>query len=358
MSLHVDIRKRLGTFDLAVQLDCGNEVVGLLGASGCGKSMTLRCVAGLVTPDEGRIVVDDRVLFDSAAGVNLRPQQRRTAMLFQSYQLFPNMTVRANVEAGMDRALSASQRHEKARRYLDMFGLAEMAARYPARLSGGQQQRVALARMLAAHPRILMFDEPFSALDAHLKGSLEQSMLDTFDGIDATILYVSHDIDEALRFCDRIAVMDRGEVQQVSTGPELVHAPASLAAMRLSGCRNTSRARRVGAHMVEALDWGMELRCDAEVPADVAYVGVRELYIAPAAPGETDNVFELAVHRVSDARFERTVMLDTPRGDAAARIQWKVSTLPAASGEVGRLPQAGDVLRLRVDPANVYLASR
>lgn len=356
MSLHVDIRKRLGTFDLAVQLECDNEVVGLLGASGCGKSMTLRCVAGLVTPDEGRIVVDDQVLFDSAAKVNLRPQQRRTAMLFQSYQLFPNMTVEANVEAGMDRALPKARRREEARRYLEMFGLAEFAGRFPARLSGGQQQRVALARMLAARPRILMFDEPFSALDAHLKSALEQSMLDTFDGIDATILYVSHDIDEALRFCDRIAVMDRGEVTQVASGHELVHEPRSLAAMRLSGCKNTSRARRVSAHEVEALDWGMTFTLPGEVPADVAYLGIRAFYIhAPVPPDARENVFELAVHRVSDSRFERTVMLDTPAGNDAHRIQWKVDTLGLPDG--ARLPEAGDTLRLQFDARNLYLVA-
>ena len=371
MSLHIDIVKRFPAFDLAVQLDAGNEVMGLLGASGCGKSVTLRCVAGLVTPDEGRIVVDDQVLFDSAAHVNLKPQQRRTAMLFQSYQLFPNMSVIANVEAGMDRHLPRAERRRQAERYLEMFGLGEFAQRYPMRLSGGQQQRVALARMLAARPSILMFDEPFSALDAHLKSALEQSMLDTFDDIDATILYVSHDIDEALRFCDRISVMDHGEVTQVATGHELVHAPASLAAIRLSGCKNTSRARKVGEHRVEALDWGMTFDVPGEIPDDVAHLGIRAFYIHEAGKGAAlstgpegrncsrdpdANVFALRVHRVSDSRFERTVMLDTPAGDPAHRIQWKVDTLGAAPG--AHLPEAGDILQLQFDARNLYLVRR
>ena len=374
MSLHIDIVKRFPAFDLAVQLDAGNEVMGLLGASGCGKSVTLRSVAGLVTPDEGRIVVNDQVLFDSAAHINLKPQQRRTAMLFQNYQLFPNMSVITNVEAGMDRKLSRSERRRQAQGFLEMFGLSEFADRYPMRLSGGQQQRVALARMLAARPSILMFDEPFSALDAHLKSALEQSMLDTFDDIDATILYVSHDIDEALRFCDRISVMDHGEVTQVATGPELVHAPASLAAIRLSGCKNTSRARKVGEHRVEALDWGMTFDVPGEIPDDVVHLGIRAFYIheasmgASSAAGEgareanagpTDreaNVFDLHVHRVSDSRFERTVMLDTPAGDATHRIQWKVDTLSVASD--ARLPEAGDTLRLQFDAKNLYLVCR
>lgn len=378
MSLQIDIVKRFPAFDLAVQLDVGNEVMGLLGASGCGKSVTLRSVAGLVTPDEGRIVVNGQVLFDSAAHINLKPQQRRTAMLFQNYQLFPNMSVVANVEAGMDRHLSRAERRTQATKYLEMFGLTDFAERYPMRLSGGQQQRVALARMLAAKPSILMFDEPFSALDAHLKGALEQSMLDTFDGIDATILYVSHDIDEALRFCDRISVMDHGEVTQVATGRELVHAPASLAAIRLSGCKNTSRARKVGEHRVEALDWGMTFEVPGEVPDNVAHLGIRAFYIhrvgeqavgparaevtggaplaAAADPSGMSNVFELRVHRVSDSRFERTVMLETPAGDPAHRIQWKVDLLGLDPNE--RLPEAGDALRLQFDARNLYLVSR
>lgn len=370
MSLHIDIVKRFPAFDLAVQLDADNEVMGLLGASGCGKSVTLRSVAGLVTPDEGRIVVNGEVLFDSAAHINLKPQQRRTAMLFQNYQLFPNMSVVANVEAGMDRHLSRSARREQAMRYLEMFGLTGFADRYPMRLSGGQQQRVALARMLAARPSILMFDEPFSALDAHLKSALEQSMLDTFDDIDATILYVSHDIDEALRFCDRIAVMDRGEITQIADGRELVHAPASLAAIRLSGCKNTSRARKVGEGRVEATDWGMIFSVPGDIPDDVAYLGIRAFYIHEAGseslPSDADgeecffdpgaNFFDLHVHRVSDARFERTVMLDTPAGDPAHRIQWKVDTLNVPEGT--RLPEAGDMLRLEFDSRNLYLVRR
>ena len=358
MSLHVDIRKRLGTFDLGIQLDAGNEVMGLLGASGCGKSVTLRCIAGLVTPDEGRIVVDDEVLFDSAARINLKPQRRRTAMLFQNYQLFPNMTVEENVQAGMDRGVPRTERRERARHYMEMFGVEELAGRFPSRLSGGQQQRVALARMLAARPRILMFDEPFSALDAHLKSALEQSMLDTFDGVDSTILYVSHDIDEALRFCDCVSVVDHGEVVQVARGRELVSNPTSLASIRLSGCKNTSRARRADATHVEALDWGMTFCVPQGAPADVAHLGIRAFYIHEAHGEGTcgENVFDLAVHRVSDSRFERTVMLDTPLGDAAHRIQWKVDTLRAPAGV--RLPEAGDTLRLAFDAANLYLVSR
>ena len=212
MSLVLDIKKRFPGFMLDMQLEAGEERVALLGASGCGKSCTLRCIAGVETPDEGKIVVNGVTFFDSAAGINLSPQARKCALLFQNYQLFPNMTVADNVCAGVMDAGDAAARKKLAERYLSIFGLADFADRYPARLSGGQQQRVALARMVAAHPGIFMFDEPMSALDSYLKSALEQNMLDLFDVCNRTVLYVSHDIDEACRLCQRICVMHDGHV--------------------------------------------------------------------------------------------------------------------------------------------------
>ena len=175
------------------------------GPLGCGKSLTLRCIAGIETPDEGRIVVNGKVFFDSEQKINLTPQQRKTALLFQNYMLFPNLTVADNIGAGIGREVPRAERERIVSEELERFGLRGFGQRYPAQLSGGQQQRVALARMLAARPGILMLDEPFSALDSHLKGVLEQNLVSLFEAFEGTILYVSHDIDESLRFCDRIA---------------------------------------------------------------------------------------------------------------------------------------------------------
>lgn len=222
MSLVLDIKKRYPGFMLDMQLEAGEERVALLGASGCGKSCTLRCIAGVETPDEGKIVVNGVTFFDSAAGINLSPQERKCALLFQNYQLFPNMTVADNVCAGVKDAGDAAARKKLAERYLGIFGLADFADRYPARLSGGQQQRVALARMVAAHPGIFMFDEPMSALDSYLKSALEQNMLDLFDVCNRTVLYVSHDIDEACRLCQRICVMHDGHVEEIGSVEDVV----------------------------------------------------------------------------------------------------------------------------------------
>ncbi len=368
MSLSMAIKKRYPGFTLDVALEVGEERVALLGASGCGKSLTLRCIAGVETPDEGRIVVNGVTFFDSEAGVNLSPQERKTALLFQNYQLFPHMTVLENVCAGMAGPRlglggrmdgEAARRESQALRFLEIFGVSTFADRFPTQLSGGQQQRVALARMLAARPGILMFDEPFSALDSYLKSALEQNLLDVFSVVDRTVLYVSHDIDEACRLCDRICVMHNGCVEESGTAGELIARPQTLAGMRLTGCKNTSRARKVSDTVVEALDWGMTFDMGREVPDDVAYLGVRARHIhrdrARAAGELGRNSFDLHVARVSDARFERLVLLEPPLGGSRSRIQWKVDILDAPTGS---LPEAGETLRLHFDASRLLLVNR
>ena len=356
MSLVLDIKKAYPDFTLEVRVEAGAERVALLGASGCGKSCTLRCIAGVETPDEGRIEVNGVTFFDSVRGVNLSPQQRKCALLFQNYQLFPNLSVGDNVLAGVEGRLSRAQRGELARRYLSIFGMAEYANRYPAGLSGGQQQRVALARMLAARPAIYMFDEPFSALDSFLKSALEQNLLDLFSVIDSTVLYVSHDIDEACRLCERICVLHNGRVEEDGTVDRVVQRPQTLAALRLTGCKITSRARKAGDTLVEALDWGMVFDVGSPVSDDVAYLGVRANYFHVdnrEVPGK--NSYELRVARVSDSRFERLVLLDPPRADASSRLTWKVNTVGA---DLSSLPREGDRLRMHFDATKILMVNR
>ena len=360
MGLVVDIRKKLALFDLEVSLEVGMETLGFLGASGCGKSMTLRCVAGVETPEEGKIILKDRVLFDSAAKVNLSPQERKTALLFQNYQLFPNLTVEQNIAAGIDSSVDAATRKREIARQMKRFALEGYERSYPLQLSGGQQQRVALARMLAANPGILMLDEPFTALDSHLKSHLEQELLDLFDAYEGPILYVSHDIDEAFRFCDRIAVVGEGRIREVGPTQQIVSHPHTLDTVRLSGCKNTSAARKVGEDLVEALDWGVTFATVDPIPDDLAYIGYRAFFITrvddpEAFEGDRRNVVPCVVDRVSDSRFERTAMV-VPIGceHTGNRIQWRVDKL--ALGD-GALPEKGDVVNLYFDPAKLYLVS-
>jgi molybdate transport system ATP-binding protein len=308
MSLEVNIKKDFKTFHLDVDFKVGNETLGFLGASGCGKSLTMRCIAGIEKPDSGRIVVNDRVFFDSEKRINLTPQQRKTALLFQNYMLFPNFTVEKNVGAGIAKSVPDAERAKIIASELERFGLTGYEKRYPAQLSGGQQQRVALARMLAARPDILMLDEPFSALDSHLKDTLEQNLISLFNSFNGTILYVSHDIDEALRLCDRIAVVEAGNILEIDSGDELVNDPKSGAAIKLSGCKNAPHAEYVDSHTVYVPVWGIRIHTDAIVPQDVKYVGIRASFLEQA-DGPGDNNYRVEVCRISDSRFERSILM-------------------------------------------------
>ncbi|MDR0500467.1 MAG: ATP-binding cassette domain-containing protein [Coriobacteriales bacterium] len=408
MSISVNIRKQFPNFTLDVAFDAAAETLGFLGASGCGKSLTLRCIAGLEKPDEGYIKVGERVFFDSERRINLTPQQRKTALLFQNYMLFPNMTVADNIRAGLPRGLSKQEVHEEVSAQLKRFDLLGFGHRYPMSLSGGQAQRVALARMLAAKPEILMLDEPFSALDAHLKEGLEHNLLELFEGYEGCILYVSHDIDEAFRFCDRIAIYNDGRIDQLSPAPELVSHPKTLATLKVSGVKNIVSARPLGDSAptkVEVIDWGIVLDCGRVVAADVKWLGIRavnikqvrddenaglaattasdalvattatdvlaattasdalvattdsDVLVAPEA-SSANNTFCFNVRRVSDSRFERTVILehiDEHGNKAPATINWRT---PKRRDSDVRLPERGDRIKLRIPAEAIYLVSR
>lgn len=374
MSLSVSIKKSFPAFTLDVDIEAGNETIGCLGESGCGKSLTMRCIAGIETPDEGKIVVNGKTFFEREAGkrptVNLSPQERKTALLFQNYMLFPNLTVAENVAAGIDRKLPKEERNAQVDAELKRFGLDGFGKRYPSQLSGGQQQRVALARMLAAKPDILMLDEPFSALDAHLKGVLEQNLAGLFETFHGTILYVSHDIDEALRFCDRIAVIENGHVMEVSTGNNLVNNPQSAASIRLSGCKNTTPAHRIDDHRVFLPAWGIEVETDKPAPENLTYMGVRAFFLERAEePGR--NTYRVRVIRTSDSRFDRSVLLEfldrTPGSDPVVgqtenemkyleqHLFWRVDKLKVPEE---KLPVKDEVLLIRIPSDKVYLVSK
>ena len=366
MSLLVDIRKDFGAFRLDVNFEVGSETFGLLGASGCGKSLTMRCIAGIETPDEGRILVNGTTFYDSKARINLTPQQRKTALLFQNYMLFPNLTVEENVAAGIGKDVSKGERDRIVREELARFDVSNFRKRYPVQLSGGQQQRVALARMLAARPGILMLDEPFSALDSHLKSMLEQNLVSLFNAFEGSILYVSHDIDEAIRFCDRVAVMDNGLVKEIDTGRELVKHPKSLAALKLSGCKNATEATYADDTHVFCPAWGVTIGAQAPVDPNVKNLGIRAFFLERVEePG--DNVFRMRVDRVSDSRFDRTVLLSfldrepdpTTEEDEKGEIHylhqrlfWHIDLLQEMAFP---LPELGDEVFIRIPPERLHL---
>lgn len=216
MSLYVDIEKKCGDFELKVKFETADEVFSILGASGCGKSLTLKCIAGIEKPDRGIIKLDDKVLFDSEKRINLPARERKVGYLFQDYALFPNMTVLQNIACGAGNKKIAAEFAEK-------FYLKGKEHLYPSQLSGGQKQRVAIARMLAAKPDVIMLDEPFSALDNYLKTQMEREIMDVLDSYEGPVLFVSHDRNEVYRLTDRMAVMEDGRIVDVQSKLSLIH---------------------------------------------------------------------------------------------------------------------------------------
>ena len=323
MSLHVDIRKRLGSFTLDLAFTAENGVTSLLGASGCGKSMTLKCIAGIEKADEGHIALDGRVLFDSQAGINLPPQQRRVGYLFQNYALFPNMTVAQNILCGLNREKDRAMKQERLREMLRMMQLEGLEQRKPAQLSGGQQQRVALARILVNDPQILLLDEPFSALDGHLRDSLRVEMRDLLERFGREVLMVTHDRNEAYNMSREIAVMDGGRILALKPTKALFADPGSVQAAILTGCKNIAPARRIDEHRIEVPDWGLCLETKQSVREGLCAVGLRAHYFNASAQ---QNRFPVRFVEEMEEPFETIIQFRyAAQSDESPAIWWRLA---------------------------------
>jgi molybdate transport system ATP-binding protein len=235
--LEVTIRKQLAEFLLDVAFTVEDALVVLFGPSGSGKSLTLQAIAGIVEPDAGRILLDARPLYDAARQVNLPPQARHIGYVPQRYALFPHLTVEKNIGFGLT-ALSRREQAQRIAELLDIFGLQGFAKRRPAELSGGQQQRVALARAVAVHPRLLLLDEPFAALDAPLRAALRQELLHIQARLQLKLLLVSHDLNDAFTLGQQALVYDQGQVVQQGTRDDIFFRPASRRVAELVGTGN------------------------------------------------------------------------------------------------------------------------
>ena len=278
MSLLVDIEKRLGDFRLTARFETQGGVLGLLGASGCGKSLTLKCIAGIEKPDRGRIVLDGETLFDSDKKIDLPPQKRRVGYLFQNYALFPNMTVRQNILCGLHEEKDKAKREAALREAVHLFRLDGLEGHRPHQLSGGQQQRAALARILVSRPRVLLLDEPFSALDSHLREKLQLELRAMLGRFGRDVVMVTHSRDEAYHMCQRIAVMDGGRLLTVKDTKALFADPGSICACTLTGCKNVAPARKAGEFEVDVPDWGIRLQTARPVADGIKAVGIRAHY--------------------------------------------------------------------------------
>ena len=305
--LKFNFQKKLKEFDLNISFELKKGCLGILGPSGCGKSMTLKSIAGIVDPDNGFVSLTsdkENVYFDSNNKINIKPQKRNVGYLFQNYALFPNMTVEENVAAGL-----AKDHDEKiVSDMIERFHLSGLENRYPRQLSGGQQQRVALARILAYGPDVILFDEPFSAMDAYLKEQLRVELVNLLTNFDGLSILVTHDRDEAFQFCDELLILDEGQIIAKGDTRELFENPKKVQVARLTGCKNISKIEIIDEYHLKSLDWGIMLEVSEKISPDITHIGIRA-HDFGAAKKDDVNSFDTLNSKKLEMPFEWRISL-------------------------------------------------
>lgn len=348
MKLIVQIEKKTGDFFLKANFTVENEPFAILGASGSGKSMTLKCIAGIETPDKGRIQLGDKILFDSEQNINLPPQKRCIGYLFQDYALFPNRNVIQNIQAGMGKRPS----QDELKKTVIQFHLTGLENHYPYELSGGQKQRMAIARMLAAKPEVILLDEPFSALDTYLKWELEQELRNLLEELKKPAILVSHNRNEVYRLCREVSCMDHGIMTAKVPVKQFFHHPKTKVEARLSGCKNISSAKVLDASHIYAESWNLTLEVE-KIPLEeqekIHYVGIR----AHSFQSDTDstvNVIPLVEPEIMEEPFEWNIIFRTSASPGSTeKILWKIAK--QGKEQMGELPtwvyvEAKDIMLL------------
>ena len=315
--LVIDIEKQLPEFDLQIALHCVDKSIGVLGASGTGKSMLLKCIAGMETPSSGRIAINGKVLFDSEQKINLPSRDRNIGFLFQNYALFPHLTVAQNIAFGLPKGLTTLQIKQKVSEQLHSIDLQGFGDRYPHQLSGGQQQRVALARALVSQPDILLLDEPFSALDTHLRSQMERELISALSNYSGTTLFVTHNIEEAYRICTNLLILDRGQVMRYGEKSDVLENPSNLETAKLTGCKNFSRINLIMSARVEAIDWECKLQVNDDTKSLPTHIGIRAHHIAfldNSAKNDSPNIIPCWLVRTTETPHRMTlyIKLNTP----------------------------------------------
>jgi molybdate transport system permease protein len=273
-NLFVDIEKHYTSFTLDIAIKNDQTPLGLLGASGSGKSMTLRCIAGLEKPDRGLISINGQTWFHARKKINLPSCQRQVGFVFQNYALFPHLTVRQNIAFGLQK-LQPQERQQRVNAKIEQMQLQDLENRYPSQLSGGQQQRVALARALVIEPEILLLDEPFSALDSQLRSQMEKNLLEVLSTYSGITLMVSHNLEEIYRICQNLLVISEGKVLSYGGKDKIFQQPTLYEVARLTGCKNFSPIEILSQNQIKALDWDCNLTLSQEIPETATHIGVR-----------------------------------------------------------------------------------
>lgn len=311
MSLSVNIKKKLKGFNLEVSFETKGDYLGVLGESGSGKSMTLKCIAGIEVPDEGEIILNGKVLFDSKKKINLKPQERNIGYLFQNYALFPHMTVEENIAIGL--IGSKKEKYDKVKSLIKSFHLENLEKKYPNKLSGGQQQRVAMARCIAYSPDILMLDEPFSALDSNLKDELQREVANFLKLYHGEVLMVTHSKDEVYRFCENLVIINKGKSILFGNTKEVFKDPKLLEVAKIIDCKNISKCKVLSENSVQALDWDIVLETEEVISKEINYIGIHShdfRIIEKDNIKEKKNIIECRIKNVAEGVFEYNLILE------------------------------------------------
>lgn len=319
MAINVQLKKKLGDFRLNISFESKSKRIGILGASGCGKSMTLKGIAGIETMDECYIEVENQVLADTKKKVCLSPQKRRVGYMFQNYALFPTQSVKKNIMAGVKG--SKAERNAKAVEMMDKFELQGLSEHLPGELSGGQQQRVALARIMAYEPDVILLDEPFSALDDFLRDKLQRELMELLKNYEGTVILVSHNRDEIYNFSEELLVMDSGEIIRAGDKKEVFAEPQLTKVARLTGCKNIVSVKKNDEYTLSIPDWECELRLTNPISDDIKEIGYRAHDFAPLWGEQEENCIPCYVKSVVDTPFEQKYYLENKGEDISWFVQ-------------------------------------
>ncbi|NCB74502.1 MAG: ATP-binding cassette domain-containing protein [Clostridia bacterium] len=355
MVLSVNIEKRLPGFSLDMSMSCEKGITGIVGASGSGKSMLLNCIAGLIKPDEGTISLGDRVFFNKADNINLPPQNRRASILFQNYALFPHMTIKENIAFALD-GLAVREKNRRVSRLLEQFHISDFAGRYPSQISGGQQQRAALARALAVEPDILLLDEPFSALDQHLKQNLMREMLEMLSDYEGCVLFVTHNMEEAFRMCERLTVIENGHIEAQGLKQDIFNRPPSCSAAKITGCKNIVTAIKSAEHEVYVPDWGVSLKSEMSFEGNEGFAGIRANHIKLAEAQDKENCFTAWIADRSESTFSNTLYLkfgEKPYDKDDFQLQCEIN-----KDRMKYVDGKTEKVNIHIDPQHVFFTYR
>lgn len=309
MEIEVDITKKFKDFNFHIDFKAKSSRIGILGASGSGKSLALKSIAGIAKPDFGKISINGNLIFDSEKKIDIKPQKRKVGYLFQNYALFPNMNVAQNILCGAK--IPRSEKNKFLEKLIKQFRLEGYENHFPHELSGGQQQRVALARIFACSPDVILLDEPFSALDAFLKEQVQLELFDYLKNFSGSVILVSHDRDEIYRFSDELLVIENGASICFGKTKMIFENPVYKSAAVLTGCKNYSKLKRIDDFTFYLEDWKCTVKTSEKIPPDINFAGYRAHDFIPVWENSDENscrddiLIQIQLRQISFLQFER-----------------------------------------------------